>query len=114
MRSVPIVTAVMFIVGTASATPAQTFVFRRVVAGSAQSFALDISHDGHIVGTASLPGGELRAFVLDLEGSAIDIGTLGGPTSKAQGVNGLGVAWGAQTPIPGCLTPSASTWGHEP
>lgn len=78
----------------------QAYVYRNgeltAIGAPVYSQATAISNAGHIVGTSDFtPGNSNRRAFMYRNGSMVDLGTLGGPTSVAYGVNDLGMVTGA-------------------
>lgn len=79
--------------------------------GSGISSALDINNSGKVVGYASTASGESHAFLWG-NGAMADLGTLGGRTSRAEGINAQGLVVGsaAVPPPTGPQTLHAVLW----
>jgi probable HAF family extracellular repeat protein len=89
---------------------------------AAADTALDLAHDvnqaGQVVGTYSDSASETHAFLWD-RGTAYDLGTLGGTSSYATGINDLGQVVG-QSFLPGdqnyhafLITPENGVWFRD-
>lgn len=78
----------------------------------------DLNNAGQVVGQASTTDGFNHAFLWD-SGTMIDLGTLGGTNSAANGINDLGQVAGTAT-TPGeadlhafLITPQGGVWFHD-
>ena len=56
-----------------------------------------INSRGDVVGWAELANGNARAFIRPVTGAMVNLGTFGGPTSRANGINDVGQVVGAAT-----------------
>ena len=67
------------------------------------AYALAINSTGQVVGASTLPSGELHAFLWD-KGVMTDLGTLGGNSSTAFGINNAGQVVGTSATAGGSFT----------
>ena len=92
--------AVTWINGTLTYLPAWS--------GGGSTIAYDINNAGQIVGSATTAGGSPHA-VLWQNGRIIDLGTLGGRSSRAQAINGVGQIAGWSAFLAGTTGPLHAT-----
>src|SRR5687768_1450169 len=95
MKAVPCL-AILLLLAGCSSFPKYTVT---PVAGSG-SIALGINVHGHTVGSMPSPGVDEHAFV-NVGSGALDIGTLGGASSRAWGINDAGVVVGEADSVAG-------------